>query len=499
MNKSPNESLTEYQHRVLDSKSKSFCGAKWYNATTWLGSGTTASCHHPPAHKIPLKEVEENYTAIHNTKHKKLMRKMMQEGERPRECEYCWRIEDMKKDAASDRIFKSVIYTEDDLEKAYKADWQEDTELKTFEIAFDRTCNLACSYCNASFSTTWAKDIKNNGAYQNLVSDGAGAFHQDGSWTEPYKDEDNPYIAAFWKWWDNGLSKSLDELRITGGEPLMSKHVWKLFDWFADQDSDMRFAINSNLIAKDSIIDKLIEKSKNIKHFDVYTSCEAVGAQAEYIRDGLDYAQWKRNLLRLNNEANLRGLHVMMTINSLCLFSITDFLDEMYEIKEQNQSKSPSVSVNLLRFPSFQSPLALPDHIKQYCRKTLINWYAKNKDKEFWNSQEKASIERLIDYLDVVDAPHRRTSNKITLWRDFKTFYRQYDVRREKNINVFPKILTDWIDQLPDTVIASTGLIDGDSTAQYASDEQLNKLAEKEGWILNPDPKNIDDQGATYD
>ena len=24
--------------------------------------------------------------------------------------------------------------------------------LKTFEIAFDRTCNLACSYCNASFS-----------------------------------------------------------------------------------------------------------------------------------------------------------------------------------------------------------------------------------------------------------------------------------------------------------------------------------------------------------
>ena len=499
MPKSPDESLNEYQHRVLDSKSKSFCGAKWYNATTWLGSGTTASCHHPPAHKIPLKELEENYTAIHNTKHKKLMRKMMQEGERPRECEYCWRIEDMKRDAVSDRVFKSVIYTEDDLKKAYDADWQENTELKTFEIAFDRTCNLACSYCNASFSTTWAKDIKNNGAYQNLVSDGAGAFHQDGSWTEPYKDDENPYIAAFWKWWDNGLSESLDELRITGGEPLMSKHVWKLFDWFTEQDSDMRFAINSNLIAKDSIIDKLIEKSKNIKNFDVYTSCEAVGEQAEYIRDGLDYTQWKKNLLRLNTEANLRGLHIMMTINSLCLFSITDFLDEIYKIKEKNQSKSPSVSVNLLRFPSFQSPLALPDHIKQYCRNNLLEWYEENKHKKFWHDHERAGIERLIDYLDVVDAPHRRTSNKITLWRDFKTFYKQYDNRRSKSISVFPKILTDWIDQLPDTVIASTGLIDGDSTTQYATDQQLNELAEKEGWILNPDPKNIDDQGATYD
>jgi len=258
-----NESLQQYKERVIDPKGKSFCGAKWYNATTWLGSGTTASCHHPPAHKIPLEEIEENYTAIHNTKHKKEMRRMMQNGERPAECEYCWKMEDMKKDAVSDRTFKSIIYTDEELQQAYDADANENTNLKTFEIAFDRTCNLACSYCNASFSTTWAKDIKKNGEYTNLVSDGAGAFKQDGSWTQPYKDdEDNPYIQAFWKWWDNGLADSLDELRITGGEPLMSANTWKLFDWFNSQETNMRFAINSNLIAKDSIIDKLIEKTK---------------------------------------------------------------------------------------------------------------------------------------------------------------------------------------------------------------------------------------------
>ena len=98
MPKKSDESLQQYRDRVLDSKSESFCGAKWFNATTWLGSGTTASCHHPPAHKIPLIEIEEDYTAIHNTKHKKEMRRMMQNGERPAECEYCWKMEDMKKD-----------------------------------------------------------------------------------------------------------------------------------------------------------------------------------------------------------------------------------------------------------------------------------------------------------------------------------------------------------------------------------------------------------------
>ena len=87
MPKKHNESLVEYRDRVVDSISPSFCGAKWLNATTWLGSGTTASCHHPPAHKIPLEEVRIDVSAIHNTKHKKLMRKMMLEGERPGECE----------------------------------------------------------------------------------------------------------------------------------------------------------------------------------------------------------------------------------------------------------------------------------------------------------------------------------------------------------------------------------------------------------------------------
>lgn len=500
MPKKTEETLIDYRNRVIDSVSPSFCAAKWLNATIWLGSGSTASCHHPPAHKIPLEEVAVNFTAIHNTKHKKLMRKMMLSGERPAECEYCWKMEDIGQDTVSDRVFKTIIYKDEDIQKLSVMPWDADVTLKTLEISFDRVCNLACSYCNASFSTTWAKDIKKNGPYQNLISDGSGAFKQDGSWVEPYANtQDNPYIQAFWEWWDNGLSKDLEELRITGGEPLMSGETWKLLDWFELQQSDMRFALNSNLIAKSDIIDKLIAKTHKIKDFHLYTSCEAVGAQAEYIRDGLDYNLWKSNLIRIGKEGNLKGLHIMMTINSLCLFSITDFLSEVYEMKEHFGVKAPYVSLNLLRFPSFQSPLALPDHIKDYCRIQLEEWYANNKDKPLWTEFEKASIERLIDYLITVDAPHRRTSNKITLWRDFKTFYTEYNKRRNKTLDCFPAILTDWMSQLPETVIEGKAiLINGDSTRQYINDEQLNELAEKEGWILNPDNKNIEDPLAEY-
>ncbi len=87
----------DFRQEVLDPLSSSFCAAKWYNATIWLGSGQTTSCHHPPAHKIPSVELlKENPKLIHNTPEKKLDRDMMRQGERPPGCEYCWKIEDME-------------------------------------------------------------------------------------------------------------------------------------------------------------------------------------------------------------------------------------------------------------------------------------------------------------------------------------------------------------------------------------------------------------------
>ena len=52
----------EYKKKILDTKSQSFCGAKWYNATIWLGSGMTTSCHHPLPHKIDLEEIKKTCT-----------------------------------------------------------------------------------------------------------------------------------------------------------------------------------------------------------------------------------------------------------------------------------------------------------------------------------------------------------------------------------------------------------------------------------------------------
>jgi organic radical activating enzyme len=437
----------KYKKRVIDPVSDSFCAAKWLNATIWLGSGMTTSCHHPPAHKIDLEEIKKNPSAIHNTCHKKDMRKQMLEGTRPSECEYCWKIEDIGRDNISDRVFKTVIYTDEKIEKISKDPWDKDVDLETLEIAFDRTCNFACSYCNASFSTAWARDIKNHGMYKGLLSNDAKTFEHDGTWADAAKVKDeNPYINAFWDWWP-ALSKSLKELRITGGEPLMSDDVWKLMDKFGEEKLEMQLAINSNLGGKDSLIEKLIEKSQHIKNLNLYTSCEAIGEQAEYIRDGLDFRQFLRNTEKVLERANVQNFGIMMTINSLCLFSITDFMDIVLQWKRKYKNKKITMSVNILRFPSFMSPLALPEHIKQDRMVALKAWKEANANDPELSDWEMASLDRLIDYLDIVKTPHSSTSALEIQWSDFKLFFKQYDSRRNKNFkNVFPPILVDWMD-----------------------------------------------------
>ena len=100
----------EFKQQVLDPVSSSFCAAKWYNATIWLGSGQTTSCHHPPAHLIDVDKVNNNSRLLHNTDQKKEDRRKMLAGERPSGCEYCWKIEDMDTNAVSDRVYKSKIY-----------------------------------------------------------------------------------------------------------------------------------------------------------------------------------------------------------------------------------------------------------------------------------------------------------------------------------------------------------------------------------------------------
>lgn len=281
------------------------------------------------------------------------------------------------------------------------------------------------------------------------MSDGRNHFTHSHDSSQLYRfGETNPYVEAFFKWWETDLHKTLQELRITGGEPLMSGDTWKLLDWFKENKgrSQTRLAINSNL-GKDVDLDRLLTSVEGLE-VDIYTSQESVDTQAEYIRDGLDYTTWLANVKKLLDSPDIRAVHCMATINALCLISLPDLLDQIVEFKKIYGKERVSFTLNILRFPSFQSPLILPTYLRRTFELNLREWRLNHARNPLMHEHELNHLQRLIDYLDVVKTPHSEAFEMPKLHNDFKQFFAQYDQRRGKNfIETFP-LLADWYQAL---------------------------------------------------
>ena len=431
--------------------SSSFCAAKWYNSTVWLSNGRTASCHHPQAHYIPTREIFKDHTALHNTAFKKEQRRKMLEGERPDECGYCWRVEDADENVHSDRTYKSAIYTDAEIEELKKLKWDENVDPKTLEISFDNLCNLSCSYCNAEFSSTWANDVKTHGVYEDMQTGGGQTYQNAGEHAYAFdpKDPDaNFFVKSFFKWFDASLKDNLQELRVTGGEPTRSPQFWKLVD--RCDGAKFTFAVNSNLIMDRDRLDRLVNASERFENFDLYTSCEAYGRSAEFIRSGLNYDLWLANLRDFANRANYRNINIMLTISSLVMFSITDFLDDMIDLKREYASRPGlfSLSVNILRFPSFQSINLLPEHIKSSVAQDLQDWL--DMKSGFLKDHETNQLQRLVEYLRKVDRGYEDADTVENKHNDFVRFFTQYAERR--NVNITDAIADDRFTQWWETL-----------------------------------------------
>jgi len=309
-------------------------------------------------------------------------------------------------------------------------------------LSFDRTCNFACSYCNPAFSTTWAKDIKTYNGYKDIGPNGLDHYGHDHS-NGRYSEDDNPYVKAFFKWWESDLKRTLTHLRLTGGEPLMSKHTWKLLDLMAEGDSNVSyFAINTNLNSKQSLIDRLIDKARTIKGLHIYSSNESMGNKAEYIRDGLDWDMWEDNFNKVAKSGSFSSMHSMCTIGALSLEGLVDYLDWCLATKTKANSRDAvTFTLNILRFPNFQSCLVLPIELRKKFATQLSEWLAKNRESDLLHNMEIEQVERLIEYLSN-ESNQIKNRDYVVKW--FKSYFTQYDERRGKNFEETFPVIGEW-------------------------------------------------------
>ena len=414
-----------------------FCAMKWLHQTLYLHMGDNHSCYHPRPHRIPLEEIAEDPSALHNTKWKKQQRKTMLEGGRPEECYYCWNIEDLEGDHISDRmIHSSSDFSEPLIEKLAELPWDAPVNPRYLEVSFGNGCNYRCGYCCPQASTMWMEEIKKHGNYDLTYNQYGIDFLEWGNYYGP-KDK-NPYIEAFWKWWPS-LKNDLHTLRITGGEPLMNPGAMQFFDLLEDEPSPhLEITLNSNLGVTFEKIDRLIARvtslvnQKKVRKFSFFTSIDSWGEQAEYMRTGLKCDHWERNMKEVIKAG--ATVNLMCTYNVLCVTNFQKLLHKVIEWRKEYGMRAVAFDPPYLKEPPHWMINILTEDFLEYQKDTL-RFIEDNH--EWFTGIEHEKFKRVTDYM--IENPVNE--EKIQQGRrDFYVFFTENDRRLGTNLlETFPE------------------------------------------------------------
>ena len=434
----------------LNSIGPGMCLAKWTQVTLHLHNGHTHSCHHPNTHLVPLEEIAVDPSALHNTIFKKAAREEMLTGSRPNECHYCWNVEDNipegQTDIFSDRVLKtSEPWSLALKDKVFEVGHVGNINPSYLEVSFSHGCNFKCAYCSPQISSKWMEEIQQFGPYPTSLNyNGLDHIKFQGKMPIPEREE-NPYVEAFWKWWPD-LYPTLDTFRVTGGEPLMTKHMFRVLDYVIENPNpNLNLAVNSNLGVPSKLFDqfidkiKVIQEKKLVKSFTLFTSCEAYGNRAEYIRFGLDYKEWLANCQRYLSEVPSGKFSIMSTYNALSVSSYMNFLKDVLKLKLEfsNRHRSVGIDVPYLDHPKWMNVGILPMSYQSMLEEQIEFVKSNHADGKGFQVWEYNKLERIMFLFS--------PNPDITHQRDFYQFFNEHDARRATDfLATFPEMADFW-------------------------------------------------------
>jgi len=434
------------------------CLAKWKQVSLHLPTGLNNSCYHPPLHQIDAAELENNPGALHNTSHKKEQRRIMLRDERPSECSYCWTQEDLGN--LSDRHYRSgEPWAAVDFEKIRNSTGMEDDVIPSYvEVNFNNACNLRCSYCSPQFSSSWADEVARLGAYPTSKPHN-DPVHFTGDRRVIPSREYNPYVEAFWQWWPM-LYPELEHFRMTGGEPLMDKNTYKVFDYvLANPSPKLHLNVTSNFSVEPALFEKYLNyvkklcdnENKKIEHFMQYVSVDATFFKAEYIRDGLKFDRLWENVNRFLNEVPDRSsLTFIITMNNLNVTGLHDLINCIHGLRQIYSKTYQRVwfDTPILRSPSWQSIQLLPASYADSLEEVwsfMLKQIDSNKDNPLhgFKDYELQRLQRVIDFMGEgcnLDPEYVKIQKA-----DFYRFFNEHDKRRGTGfLRTFPEMAEFW-------------------------------------------------------
>ena len=174
-----------------------------------------------------------------------------------------------------------------------------DTSLRSVDMRWRNTCNLACVYCGPELSSTWQKELDVDIAVD-----------------ETQLAKTKQYVL------DN--APNLKNVYLAGGEPLLMKENAELLDRL---DPSCEVRINTNLTNLKSPVYERASKFRNV-HWTV--SVETMGAEFEYIRYGAKWNTFIENLQTITQLDHRISFNMLwFVLNPYTVFDTVDYFTSL--------------------------------------------------------------------------------------------------------------------------------------------------------------------------
>ena len=263
-------------------------------------------------------------------------------------------------------------------------------------------------------------------------------------------------MEAFWQWWPE-LYPELTHFRMTGGEPLLDRNTYRVFDHvLANPKQDLHLCVTSNF----SVDEKSWQRYKGyvtdlcqegiLEHYMQYVSLDGWGKQAEYMRHGLDFdLLWDRVNQFLNDIPYRNSLTFIVTMNNLSVTSLDKLFAGILGLRKTYSKTYQRVwfDTPVLRQPAWQSLQILPE---SYVDKLELLWawmlrQIETPETRFqgFKDYEIARLDRDIAWMRRGREMSPETVNRHKA--DFYHFFSEHDRRRETNfLATFPEMNSWW-------------------------------------------------------
>lgn len=327
--------------------------------------------------------IGENYSNINNTtitdarNHPvfKNIRVQMINGEKPIECNLCFKEEEMK--LVSKRKAMSLRYDISEYAENTSSDGTIDTDkfpLKYIDIRFGNLCNLKCRYCGPTDSSLWYEDYAEFSGKKTFDYYGSKKYDLvlvNKKWTIDSMDFQWYEGDRFWKNITE-LLPHIDVYYFTGGEPTINKVHFNLLQLIIDKglSHGVTLEYNSNMVA---IPEKLYDLWSHFKRIQIGCSIDGYKEYANYLRYPSEWRDLEKNVDRLGNAGdNIIG-GISTTVNVYNILNFLELSKWLLEKNYKNLNKIPSYHV--LVEPPSMSVTTLPIDKKKFIESEYNNFY----------------------------------------------------------------------------------------------------------------------------